>query len=1209
MKRNGTAPQATPLTEALASPTAALAPDAGYPRASETLGGTTARAVPGESRALVLCPSSPDLDVVQTALGPGWNIATIKDPGDLAAIDPRARLVVLDDRLTVSILADTKRVLDRAPSARVILAVGPESIGEILSAGLEGVRVGWLFRPLTAAAVAAEVREIAGIADGARPVSERRAFPRARLEEPSVVAPVGVDLCDISPGGALLTAPPGWSVGDRYELALRLTSGSPVQRVVAEIIRAEPAPLGRQAVAARFTKPTARFQSLVRASILEQMTYRDLRRLLRRFREETSGCAPICASARIGALLRELQEFQRPCIVRAGPRGRPWRSALASVDDVAERIELPRSAGALRLRPGDAIDVFVHGSAESYLFEVRVIEVGQGAISCTWPEVVHYSEKRFNKRRTVPPEAGAQVEIEAPAPWGRRSWPLRDLSYGGLSFVTPANGAILLPGTPLPSMRLRIGDRRIAEHAGEIRYVAPLDEETVLVGVGLVDQPRGKTPEKRHRGPKPSAPPSRDTVHAAVRRLPVSPPSARRLRFFNSRNEVVSALLDTSVVDDARFSAPVVVVAPAFGRSKECFSTLARWLCDRFGRLGQPIAVLRFDFTHSKGASYIPEPNRVPGRECLGFTLSSALDDLRAALHFVHQTPLFEATSVVLVGYSMSAPLALRAAEAESRVSHVISVMGAPSIQDSVRSVMGGLDYVADHLRGERHGMVNMLGFLVDMDELCRDAVANGLATARDTERDMAALPPSVQLSWLVGEHDGWVDRRVLNHLLAVKRRGTRPDLCVLPTGHVPTMSEEAAAVAEETTRLVWRTVHGGEIPPGPGPNPEALERVARDEWAKAPRAAIVDRRACWADYLLGKGDGVLGFDVLKWVGAYRDFMVAQVRALDARPGHVVLDAGGGTGNFLATLLDSTLPLPARVEVADLVPEALERARLNTRVAADRAGLAVDFRVMSVEVSRLRSVERFVRGDVHGPEWLRGRIEGLDDATLDRILELYGPSLHAALRGAELDRALADALSEHERAVVEEFGRAARLVLRRLREDDFRSSGTARVTPARTSHLRFDHLAFGDVTVDEHLALGSGSYDRIIASLLLPYVTNPDETVGEFYRALKAGGRVVVSSNRPDTDMSEIFTKLVEDVGSGRVPPPPGMDRDRFLDELRAYTSSAAFFLRLAEEQTFRFFGPEQLRQMLEQVGFRCVDVRPSFGDPPQAHVAIGLKV
>ncbi len=1203
------------------------------------------RVEPERPKALIASPASADLHVVIAALGDGWDIATTTRAADVEAADPHVRLVLLDDRIPGSIVALARTALERAPSARVVVAVGPESMGEILSAGLDGARIAWLFRPLAVEAVAAELREIAGAheGDGSRPESERRAFPRAALEEPKIVAPAGVDLRDISPGGALLVAPPGWTVGSRFQLELRLTSGAPVQRVVGEVTRAEPAALGRLAVAARFVEPSARFQSLVRATILEHMTYSELRKLFRRFREDPSGCAPIIEPARIETLLGEFHEHQRQCMVSLAARGHPWRALLTRVDAAAQGLAIGRPGGVRRILPGDGVEVFVNCSAESYLFEVRVVEVRDSEISCTWPDVVHYSEKRTNKRRMVPADAGALIEIDAPSPWGTRSWPVRDLSNGGLSFVTSAEEGVLLPGTPLRALRVRVGDRTIAEHAGEIRHVAPLGDGTVLVGVGLLDAPRARSAEPQPPRLAPSAPlqaarPARQrntptpsggaaakrpaaaapVLHTLEAGTPVARPSppapvapgGRRIRFFNSRREVISAILDTSVASDVRFSTPVVIVAPSFGRSKECFSTLAQWLCDRFGRLGQPVAVLRFDFTHSKGESYIPEDNRAAGREYLDFTLSSALDDLRAAIRFVHHTPLFEATRVVVVGYSMSAPLALRAA-ADPRVAHVISVMGVASFQDAARNITGGLDYVAGHLKGQRHGVVNLLGHLVDMDSLCRDAVANRLATARDAQRDIAGLPATVQVSWLLGEHDGWVDELGIEHLLDAKRRGKRPDLIALPTGHVPTVSGEAAVVAEETTRLVWRTVHGGEIPPALGPTPEALERVAREEWARAPRAAMTDRRAYWADYLLGTG-GDLGFDVLESVDAYRDLMAAQVRALDARPGQVVLDAGGGTGNFLAALLASS-PLPARVDVADLVPEALERARLKNKAAAERAGVALEFRVKTLEVSRLRPVERFVRGEVHGPEWLRGRVDGLDDATLDRVLELYGPAMHAALRGGDMDGALAQALSEHERLVVDEFGRAARLVLGTLRPDDFREDCPARPlvegsAQVRTSHLRFDQLVFGDAAVDERLPFDGGAYDRVIASLLLPYIANPDETVREFHRALKPGGRVVISSNRPNADMSEIFAKLVEDVGCGRVPPPPGMDRGRFLAELRAYTNSAAFLLRLTDEQTFRLLSPDGLRQMLEQAGFRSVEVSPSFGDPPQAYVAVGMK-
>ncbi len=1124
------------------------------------------RIEPSRPKALILVPPSLDREVALAVLDGGWDVATAAHPADLDAIDPHTRLVLLDDRIPGSVVALARTALERARSARVVVAVGPESMGEILSAGLDGARVAWLFRPLTTEAIAAELHEIAGAHDGhrGRPESERRAFPRAALQEPTVVSPAGVDLRDISPGGALLVAPPGWTVGTRFQLEIRLTGGAPVQRVVAEVTRAEPAELGRLAVAARFIEPTARFQGLVRATIVEHMTFSEMRRLFRRFREDASGCAPIVEADRIETLLREFHEHQRACMVSMAPRGHPWRSALTRVDATARCIWIARSGVGRRVLPGHVVDVFVNCATESYLFEVRVHDVAETEISCTWPDVVHYSEKRTNKRRVVPADAGALVEIDAPSPWGTRSWPVRDLSNGGLSFVTAASEGVLLPGTPLRSLRVRIGERTIAEHSGEIRHVAPLGDGTVLIGVGLLDGPRPKSVESRPQVPSPSAslevarrPRSRPTpmphalettkrrpvatppphsleakkrpfgaapvTHAPetakpIARTPVPPPGGLRVRFFNSRKEVVSAILDTSVVGDGRFSAPVVIVAPSFGRSKECFSTLSQWLCDRFARLGQPVAVLRFDFTHSKGESYIPERNRAAGRECLDFTLSSALDDLRAAIRFVHHTPLFDATRVVVVGYSMSAPLALRSAVRDPRVSHVVSVMGVPSIQDAVRNITGGLDYVAGHLKGERYGTVNLLGHLVDMDALCHDAVAHNLATARDTQRDIAALPQFVQVSWLVGAHDGWVDERRIEQLLETKRRRARSDLIVLPTGHVPTMSDEAAAVAEETTRLVWRTVHGGEIPPGAGPDPDTLERIAREEWAKAPRAAMTDRRAYWADYLLGT-NGELGFDILEWVGAYRDLMTAQVAMLDARPGQVVLDAGGGTGNFVATLLESGVALPDRVEVADLVPEALERARLKNRAAAERAALDLEFHVKTLEVSRLRPVERFVRGEAHGPEWLRGRIEGLDDATMDRILELYGASMHAALRGGELDRRLAEALSDHERVIVEEFGRAARLVLDRLRDDDFRpgrpAAGSSPAGPVRATQLRFEHLAFGDARVDEPLAFGTGAYDRIISSLLLPYIANPDETVREFHRALKSGGRLVISVAPP----------------------------------------------------------------------------------------------
>jgi ubiquinone/menaquinone biosynthesis C-methylase UbiE/dienelactone hydrolase len=1160
---------------------------------------------------VLLAPVSSDLEVVRRWLGVRWEVKVTQRCDDIQALDPGTHLVLLDDRCVAPLLPVAKAAIERAPAARVVLAVGPESIGEILDAGLERVAVGFLFRPLTAAGLDSELQGLFADDPRARDRGDRRGFPRAELEEAAVLGPPGADLRNISPGGALLVSPTAWTVGSRHTLDLRLAGGAPVQRVEAEVLHAEPAPLGRSAVAVRFVDPTSRFQDLVRAAILEHLARRDLRALSRRMRDAASagGHEPLVVTERIAAVLRHLHEQHRACNVGSPRGGRPWRSAVASVDEREARLEL-EAPHARRVRAGDRLEVFVHGASSSYLFEVHVLERGDRTIRCAWPEVVYHSEKRTHQRRALPRGAPAVVELDAPPPWGRRRWPLHDVSSTGLSFVVPANEALMLPGTPLRALRLLVGGHPVAEYAAEVRHVVPRDDGTVHVGVGLVAAPRATKAARPARRQRPETPLD-VALHPGLHSAPATGPSARRVRFLNSRNELVSGLLNTSVAGGKRATLPVVVVAPSFGKTKECFSTLAEWLCHRFGRLGEPVAVLRFDFTHSNGESHVPEQNRSPGRECLDFTLSSALDDLHAALRFVHHTPMLDPSTVVLVGYSVSGPLVLRAAAEDSRVSQVVSIMGAASLQETVRNVTGGLDYVSGHLRGHRHGVVNFLGFLVDVDELCRDALANGFATAQDTARDLARLAPEVSVGWLAGEHDGWVDRREIERTLEAKR-GQAPSLIVLPTGHVPTQSEEAAVVAEETSRLVWRAVHGSELPAGTGPMQEVLERVSREEWAKAPRASIADRKTYWAHYLLGERTGELGFDILEWVREYRDFMAHQVRLLSPRPGEVLLDAGGGTGNFLAALLQSGLPLPGRVEVADLVPEALARAEAKTFAAVQRAGIQVDFRVKTLEVSRLRPVERFVRGEAHGPDWLRGRIDGLDDRTLDHLLALYGPAMHAALRGGALHDELAHALSEEERQVVEELGRAARLVRGCLRPEDFRGAvlpeelqGSAAV---RASQLRFDQLSFGDVAPDEPLDFRSETYDAVVASLMLPYVMNPDESVRELYRALKPGGRLVASSNRPNTDMSLMFTRLVEDVSSGRVAPPPGMDREAFLEQMRAYSNSAAFLLRLEEEQTFRFFEPDRLAALLEQAGFRSIEVQPTFGEPPQAYVALGRK-
>ena len=103
-------------------------------------------------------------------------------------------------------------------------------------------------------------------------------------------------------------------------------------------------------------------------------------------------------------------------------------------------------------------------------------------------------------------------------------------------------------------------------------------------------------------------------------------------------------------------------------------------------------------------------------------------------------------------------------------------------------------------------------------------------------------------------------------------------------------------------------------------------------------------------------------------------------------------------------------------------------------------------------------------------------------------------------------------------------------------------------------------------------------------SLVLSYIFDPAETLYEIRRVISPGGRLVLSSMRPDTDASGPFTRLMEKIE--RMPhggTALGMDKARLLDSLRAFLNDAQALVDLEEAGTFDFFDPEKLNSLLEE--------------------------
>ena len=125
-------------------------------------------------------------------------------------------------------------------------------------------------------------------------------------------------------------------------------------------------------------------------------------------------------------------------------------------------------------------------------------------------------------------------------------------------------------------------------------------------------------------------------------------------------------------------------------------------------------------------------------------------------------------------------------------------------------------------------------------------------------------------------------------------------------------------------------------------------------------------------------------------------------------------------------------------------------------------------------------------------------------------------------------------------------------------------------------------------------------------SLVLSYIFNPVETLREVRRLIAPGGRLVLSSMRPDTDASGLFTRLLEKIEAAPEDalPIPG-PKSRILESMRSFLNDAQALVDLEEAGTFDFFDPGKLELLLGEAGWTQVEILPSFGNPPQGYVVV----
>ncbi len=131
--------------------------------------------------------------------------------------------------------------------------------------------------------------------------------------------------------------------------------------------------------------------------------------------------------------------------------------------------------------------------------------------------------------------------------------------------------------------------------------------------------------------------------------------------------------------------------------------------------------------------------------------------------------------------------------------------------------------------------------------------------------------------------------------------------------------------------------------------------------------------------------------------------------------------------------------------------------------------------------------------------------------------------------------------------------------------------------------------------LEKQLPFKTDYFDNICCNLVVSYLKNPVGVIKRLREVLKSGGKIIVTSLKPYSDLSLVYSNYANNI-----------ETEEELLEGRKLLSAAGKIRQKEKEGHYHFFAEEELSDLMSEAGFIGINIFRSFGD--QANVALARK-